>query len=180
MLTKSVKQARVSDLRKMMEKAVTAIVAEPQAIDVATATAMRKKMRAQAVEFKVVKNTLARIAAKGTSLEVVLDLFEGPTAIVFGYTDAVAPAKAVADFQKEKPNKLQVRGGVVEGKKIDAKGVEALSKMPGLAEARGMVVSALTAPAQRLASMLTWPSGQLVAALKARIEQLEKEAPAKA
>ncbi len=180
MLTKSVKQARVSDLHAKMEKAITAIVAEPKSIDVATATAMRKKMRGQAVEFRVVKNTLARIAAKGTSLEVVVDLFEGPTAIVFGYTDAVTPAKAVADFQKEKPDKLQVRGAVVEGKKIDAKGVEALSKMPGLAEARGMVVTAIGTPAAKLASMLTWPGGQLVAALKARIEQLEKEAPAKA
>ena len=180
MLTKSVKQERVSDLRKKMEKAVTAIVAEPKSIDVATATAMRKKMRSQAVEFKVVKNTLARIAAKGTSLEAVIDLFEGPTAIVFSYTDAVVPAKVVADFQKEKPDKLQVRGAVVEGKKIDAKGVEALSKMPGLPEARGMVLSAIAAPASRLASMLTWPGGQLVAALKARVEQLEKEAPAKA
>jgi large subunit ribosomal protein L10 len=180
MLSKSVKQARVTDLHKKMEKAVTAIVASPKSIDVATSTAMRKKMRGQAVEFKVVKNTLARIAAKGTSLETIIDLFEGQTAIIFGYTDVVAPAKAVAEFQKEKPDKLEVRGGVVEGKKLDAKGVEALSKMPGLPEARGMVVSAIAAPAQRLASMLTWPGGQLVAALKARVEQLEKEAPAKA
>jgi len=180
MLSKSVKQTRVTDLHKKMEKAVTAIIASPKSIDVATSTAMRKKMREQAVEFKVVKNTLARIAAKGTSLEAAIDLFEGATAIVFSYTDAFAPAKAVSDFQKEKPDKLEVRGAVVEGKKLDAKGVEALSKMPGLAEARGMVLAAIAGPSAKLASMLTWPGGQLVAALKARVEQLEKEAPAKA
>lgn len=176
MLTKDQKQARIVDLKKSIERAVTAIVATPRAMDVATSTAMRRKFRAQAVDFKLVKNTLARIAAKGTAVEKLTPLFDGPTALVFGYDDPMVPAKALAEFLREKPDRLEIRGGIVEGTAVDRKGVEELARMPGLAEARGMLLAAISSAPQQLAALLVQPGAHLVLALKARLEQLEKEA----
>ena len=113
-----------------MAKAKAAIVAEPKGLDVETVTALRKKLRDAKVEYRVVKNTLAARAAKGTPVEVVADKFVGPTALVMSYDDVVAPAKLLAEFMKDREN-FAIRGAVVEGKVIDAKGVAGARQAAG-------------------------------------------------
>src|SRR5512133_2745444 len=123
-----------------MAKARTAILAEPRGLDVATVTELRRKCREAKVEYKIVKNTLAQRAAKGTPVEALVDRFVGPTALVMSYTDVIAPAKLIADFAKDRET-FTIRTGVVEGRVIDAKGVLALAKMPGLQELRATIVN---------------------------------------
>jgi len=172
-MNRTEKEEVIGELHAKMAKARAAIVAEPKGLDVETITALRKKLRDAKVEYRVVKNTLARRAAKGTSVEVVSDKFVGPTALVMSYDDVVAPAKLLAEFMKDREN-FAIRGAVVEGKLVDAKGVAALAKLPGLNELRAQILGMITQPATKIARIVGTPGQQLARVLGARKEQLEK------
>jgi large subunit ribosomal protein L10 len=174
-MNRTEKEEVIGELHAKMAKARAAIVAEPRGLDVETVTALRKKLRDARVEYRVVKNTLAARAAKGTPVEVVADRFVGPTAIVMSYDDVVAPAKLLVEFMKDREN-FAIRGAVVEGKLLDAKGVQALAKMPGLNELRASIAAVLNQPATMLARLIGTPAQQLARVLGARKEQLEKQA----
>lgn len=167
-LNKSEKEQMITELHEKLAKAKVAIVTAPKNIDVATVTELRKEFRASKVEFKVIKNTLAKRASKGTGFESLVDLMEGPTALVLGYEDVVSPAKVLQKFLDKKTDKLSVKGAVIEGNKIDAKGVEALSKMPGLNELRAMLLGMMMRPAQQLVSVMTQPAAGLARVLDAK------------
>ena len=173
-MNRTEKEEVIGELHAKMAKARAAIVAEPRGLDVETVTALRKKLRDAKVEYRVVKNTLAKRAAKGTSVEVVSDKFVGPTAIVMSYDDVVAPAKLLAEFMKDREN-FAIRGAVVEGKLVDAKGVAALAKMPGINELRAQIAGMINQPATKLARIIGTPAQQLARVLGARKEQLEKQ-----
>jgi large subunit ribosomal protein L10 len=173
-LNRTEKEEVIGQLHAKMAKAKTAILAEPKGLDVATVTELRRKCREAQVEYRIVKNTLAIRAAKGTPLEALSEKFVGPTALVMSYGDVVAPAKILADFAKDREN-FALRAGVVEGKVIDAKGIQALSKMPGLPELRSRIAGVLTQPATMLVRLLGTPGQQLAQVLGARKDQLEKQ-----
>ena len=173
-MNRTEKEEVIGELHEKMAKAKAAIVAEPKGLDVATVTELRRKLRDAKVDYRIVKNTLAARAAKGTSVEKVSDRFVGPTALVMSYDDVVAPAKLLADFMKDREN-FAIRAAVVEGNVIDAKGVQALAKMPGIQELRAQILAALNGPATKLARMIGTPGQQLARALGARREQLEKQ-----
>jgi large subunit ribosomal protein L10 len=172
-LNRTEKEQVIGELHDKMAKAKAAIVAEPRGLDVATVTELRRKLRDAKVEYRVVKNTLAARAAKGTTLETVSEKFVGPTAIVMSYDDVVTPAKLLVDFMKDREN-FAIRAAVIEGKVIDAKGVQALAKMPGLKELRGQIAAMIAQPATKLARMIGTPGQQLARVLGARRDQLEK------
>jgi large subunit ribosomal protein L10 len=172
-LNRTEKEQVIGELHEKMAKAKAAIVAEPRGLNVAVVTELRKKLRESKVDYRVVKNTLAARAAKGTSLEPVAEQFVGPTAIVMSYDDVVVPAKLLAEFMKDREN-FVIRTAVIEGKVVDAKGVQALAKMPGLQELRGQLAAMIAQPATKLARMIGTPGQQLARALGARREQLEK------
>lgn len=173
-MNRTEKEEVIGELHAKMAKARAAIVAEPRGLNVETITALRKKLRDNQVEYRVVKNTLAARAAKGTPVEVVADKFVGPTAIVMSYGDVVAPAKLLAEFMKDREN-FTIRAAVVEGKLVDAKGVAALAKLPGLNELRAQILGMITQPATKIARIVGTPAQQLARVLGARKEQLEKQ-----
>lgn len=174
MQKRSEKEQVIAELHEKFTRAKVAIVAKPGAIDVATVTDLRKKFRAKSVEYKVVKNTLAKRAAKGTPAEPLTELLEGPTALILGFEDPISPAKVLQDFVAQKAERMSVRGAALDGKLIDAKGVEALSKMPGLQELRAMLLGMINRPAQMLATVIGQPSISL-----ARVIDAHREAEAK-
>jgi large subunit ribosomal protein L10 len=166
-MLKSEKEVVIKQLNDKFSRATAAILAEFNKVDVATVTELRKKFRAAKVEYKVLKNTLAKRAAKGTSLEVISDEFKGPVALALTYGDVVAPAKILTDFLKDRET-IKIRTAVVEGKKTDAKGVLALAKLPGLPELRAKIMGLLTQPAGQLARTIGAPHSQLARIIKAR------------
>lgn len=176
MQKRSEKEQTVSELHEMLAKAKVAIVAQPKNIDVATVTDLRKKFRAQKIEYRVVKNTLAKLAAKGTEAELLKDILVGPTALILGYEDPISPAKVLLDFMNAKADRMVVRGAVLDGKLLSAKQVEELSKMPGLPELRSMLLGMMMRPAQQLVSVFTQPAAGLARVLNARREAEEKKA----
>ena len=121
----------VEELNGMFQKAKSAVLADYQGIDALGLTRLRRHMRAQSVDFRVVKNTLARQAAKNTPFELLDEDFKGPVSMVVSFEDAVAPAKALAEFAKSgAPKSPKVLCGVVEGKKVSPDEVKALADLP--------------------------------------------------
>lgn len=172
-MERAMKEQVVADLHGKMKAASIAIIAEFAGLDVATTTAIRAKCRENKVEYKVVKNTLAKIAAEGTEVSKIAEEFKGPVVLVLG-EDPVTPAKVISEFAKANEQKFKLRVAVVEGQRIDAKGIEALAKMPGIDELRGMIVGAIAAPAGSLVRLLATPGQQLARVVNARNEQLSK------
>lgn len=173
-MNRTEKEQVIGELHEKMTRVKAAIVAEPKGITVAVITEFRKKLREAKVEYRVVKNTLAARAAKGTTLEQLAETFVGPTALVMSYEDVVAPAKLVVDFMKDRES-FRIRTAVIDGKITDVQGVQALAKLPGLQELRGQIAAMIAQPATRLARLIGTPGQQLARAIGARREQLEKQ-----
>ena len=176
MQKRSEKEQVVSELHEKFSKARVAIVAEPKKIDVATVTELRKQFRDQQIEYRVVKNTLAKRAIKGTEAEVLDALFEGPTALVVGYDDPVSPAKVLFEFMEKKKDRMTVRGAMLDGKLLDAAAVEQLAKLPSLEALRAILAGVINRPAQMLATVISQPGVSVARVVDARREALEKQA----
>jgi large subunit ribosomal protein L10 len=163
---KSEKEELIKELNEKFAKTKTGIVAEFSKLNVETVTKLRKKLREGKVEYKVLKNTLAKRAAKGTPLEVISGDFTGPVAVVLSYDDVVAPAKILSTFIKDMET-IKVRSAVVEGRKVDAAGVKALASLPGLPELRAQILGMLTQPAGKLVRTIAAPGSQLARVIQA-------------
>jgi len=164
------KEAAVEELRQKFAKAQVGILTQLGGIDVATVTELRRQLREANVEYRVVKNTLARRASKGTVLEAVADDFVGPVGVLLSQ-DPVTPAKVLTAFLKsltpEQAGWLKVKAGVLSGKRIDAAGVTALSTLPSIDELRAKLLGLLMSSAQALARVLQAPPGQLARVIDA-------------
>jgi large subunit ribosomal protein L10 len=169
-MIKSEKEELIQELNEKFSRATTAIVAEFNKLNVDTVTRLRKQLRDNGVEYKVLKNTLAKRAAKGTKVEVVSDDFTGPVAAIIGYGDVVTPAKVLAGVIKDLET-IKVRSAMVDGRKVDAAGVQALAKMPGLTELRAQLLGMLTQPAGKLVRTIAAPGSQLARVLQANVEK---------
>lgn len=168
----------INELHEKMSKAQVSIVVGYTGLDAEKTVELRRKFRSGLVDYRVVKNTLATLAAKGTSLEAITDQLTGSNAVIMGYADPVSPAKILQDMLKGLEGKMTVKGAVVGTSKLDAKGVEALAKMPGLNELRASMIGLLQAPASKLARLLNTPAGNVARTVSARADKLGKEAPA--
>ena len=167
---RSEKEQVVQRLNEKFSRARAAIAVEFGKLSVATVTQLRRKLREGKVEYKVLKNTLAKRAAQGTPIEQVSDDFVGPVALCLAYDDVVAPAKILTDFIKDLET-VKVKSAVVEGRKIDARGVQALAKLPGLPELRATILAMINQPATKLARTIAAPGTQLARVIQARAEQ---------
>jgi large subunit ribosomal protein L10 len=169
-MLKSEKEVLIKELTDKFTRAKGVVVAEFNKLDVDTVNKLRKKLRDGGVEWKVLKNTLARRAAKGTSVEKVSDDFVGPVAVAISYDDVVAPAKILQAFTKDLET-VKIRSGVIQGQKIDKAGVAALAKLPGLNELRGQILGMLNQPATKLLRTIKEPGGALARVIKAKSEK---------
>jgi large subunit ribosomal protein L10 len=167
---KSEKEVQIKDLTDKFSRAKGVIVAEFNKLDVDTVNKLRKKLRDGNVEWKVLKNTLARRAAKGTSVEKISDDFVGPVAVAISYDDVIAPAKILSAFVKDMEF-IKIRSGVIQGQKIDKNGVMALAKLPSLNELRATILSMINQPATKLARIIKEPSNALARVIKAKSDK---------
>ena len=173
-MANSVKVEMVEELRGMFSRAKSAVVANYQGIDAEGITALRVHMRNRSVDFRVVKNTLARRAVKDTSLEVLSEDFKGPISILVGFEDAVAPAKALADFAKSNATKSpEVICGVVEGKKVSPGEVQTLAELPSREELISQMLSVFQGPTTNFAGVFSSLLRKLVGTLDAVREKKE-------
>jgi len=162
----------VQKLKDEIKNSSSVIVAHYDGLSVSETDSLRKEMRDNGAKFKVTKNRLTKIALADTPYESIADLFVGPTAIAYS-SDPVAPAKVSVNFEKKLEN-FKIIGGGYEGEKIDKNKINFLATLPSLDQTRGILLGLLNTPAQKIASVVQAPGGQLARLVNARSEQLEK------
>jgi large subunit ribosomal protein L10 len=163
------KEAEVEELRQKFQGAQAAILAEYRGLTVARSDKLRRALEKEGAAYRVVKNTLARIAVEGTDFSVLKGEFRGPISMVLAYKDPAATAKVVDAFAKENPLFI-LRCGALGGKLMAAADVEALSKLPSREQLLGQFVGVLQGPLRNLVGVLSGVPRSFVQVLSA-IEQ---------
>ncbi len=144
-MTRREKERTLGELEQKFRKAQSAIMADFQGLTVAEMSLLRKMAREAGVEFEVVKNTLAELAARRVGIEGLAQLFVGPTGVAFSYEDPVAPAKIIDRFGREK-REIPFKGGYLPGRILGVPEVKRLAALPGRNELIAQVLGTLQAP----------------------------------
>lgn len=165
----------VDALSDSFARAKIAVVAEYRGLKVSELEKLRRSLREQDAQIRVAKNTLLRIAVKDTPYDNLSDTFSGSTAVAVGFTEPVGPAKALTAFAKEYGASFTIRGAGLEGSRISAEDLLALSKLPGREELLGKLLGAMTAVPTSFVRVLNAVPQKFMYALTAIKEQKENQ-----
>ncbi|MBP7561605.1 MAG: 50S ribosomal protein L10 [Armatimonadetes bacterium] len=168
------KEKAVEELNALLSERNTVLLVGYRGLKVTDLQTLRAQLKAPGASMRIIKNTLFRLAAKGTPAEPVSEILDGPCAIVFDGEPSAA-AKALTEFAKKKPA-LLLHGGVLDGAPLDSAGVEALSKAPTREELLSGLVAGLQGPISGLVYALHGVVSQLVYALDEIKTQKEEAA----
>ena len=164
------KQEQVKDLARKIRDSKVVILADYRGITVQDATQLREELRKANIEYRVVKNTLARFAAREDNIEGLDPYLEGPTAIALSYQELALPAKILLEFAK-KNEKFRVKAGLVEGKITDLEGLKILSRLPPREVLISRVLGGFNTPIASFVNVLNGPIRGLALALNAIARQ---------
>ena len=168
----SEKNTTIGMLKEKLGRAQSLVLADFRGLSVESDTKLRREFRAAGCEYRVVKNTLLEQAAKGTPFEVLEPLLAGPTAIAYSLEDPSAPAKVATKIAKTE-SKFVIKGGYLDGRLLDQKGVENLSALPGKDEMRATFLATLLAVPQNFLRLLQAAPQNFAYLLSARQEALK-------
>lgn len=172
MVIRPEKVAMIAILKNTLANAKGVVLTDFRGIKVAQDTKLRRKMREAGVEYSVIKNSMASIAAKEVGIEGLDNYLKGPLAMVSSNKDPVAPAKLISEFIKDN-RIMEIKGGLVEGKVIDAEAVKALSSLPPREVLLARLLGSMQSPITGLVTVLQGNIRNLVYALDAIREQKE-------
>ena len=164
-MTRAEKEAEVKELNERFSNDELVVLTHYSGLTVAQITQFRRELVNNGASYKVTKNSLAKLALKGTMFEQIADKFTGPTGVATS-KDPVAAAKVAHTFAKTN-DKLVIIGGALGDKILDANAVKALAQLPSLDEIRAKLLGLLQAPAQKIAGVLQAPARELVGVTKA-------------
>ncbi len=165
-----VKKQIVEDIKGKMEKSQGMIFYDYRGLTVAEVTDLRNKFREAGVEYHVIKNSMMKRAAQMLKIEGLEEHLTGPTAVAFGYSDPVAPAKVLVEYVK-KLKKTQIKAGVLSGRVIDISGINSLAELPSREQLLAQLAGTLNAPITGFARSLSGIISKLGYALNAVKEQ---------
>ncbi len=148
------KQAVVDEIKGKLDKAQSAVVIDYMGVTVEQADAIRKQFREAGLDYKVYKNTIFKRAIEGTAYEGLGQVLEGPSAFLFGYDDAVAPAREANKAMKS-TGKMAFKAGVVEGDFYDAEGITAIAMLPSREELIAKFMGSISSPIQKFAYLMS-------------------------
>jgi large subunit ribosomal protein L10 len=172
------KVEQVALLTEKLKAAKAAVLTDYRGLTVSQLQELRTRLRAQSVEYRVVKNTLARRAAVEAGHEQFQDLLKGPVAIAFGYEDLSAPAKLLGEFTRQTRIRLEIVGGLVEGRVMSPDQVRQTADLPPREVLLALLLGTLQSPVSQLVATIQAPVQQLVGLLEAYRDKLEGGASA--
>ena len=147
------KQPVVQEITDLLNGAATAVVVDYRGLTVEQDTRLRKALREAGVTYKVYKNTMIRLATKGTEFEALDPDLEGPTALAVSKDDATAAARVLFNFAKT-ADKLELKAGIVEGVYYDTDGIKTIAAIPSKEELLGRLLGSMQSPITNFARVL--------------------------
>ena len=148
------KQPVVDEISAAIDGAVGVVLVDHRGLTVEQDTALRKSLREAGVAYKVYKNTMIKRAIDGTQFAPLTDLLNGPTAVAISKTDATAPARVLSDFAKDN-EKLEIKGGMIEGSLQDPAGISKVAKIPSREVLLSKFVGSLQSPSTNFARVIS-------------------------
>jgi large subunit ribosomal protein L10 len=168
------KKEVVTELAERLERASIAITTSYRGLTVSQMNDLRRKLRQEEIEYRVIKNNLARFAAEQTGREGITSVIEGPTAIAFGYGDVVAPAKTLLDYIRSTKIELSILGGLMDQRVLSAADVSALASLPPKEVLIAKLMSGMQGSIYGLVNVLNANIAGFLNLLNARKQQLEE------
>lgn len=173
-MSKYVKELMTQDLRRRLQGVDSALLVNISRLNGVTNTKLRRELREKKISLMVVKNSLAKRAVAGTALAPMFEGLTGPAAICWGGEDIVSLAKEVLRLAGQKEyEQLEIRGGCMEGKRLDVEEVKALSTMPTRQELLSQLVGQILSPGANLAAQLLGTASRLAAQIRQKAESQE-------
>jgi large subunit ribosomal protein L10 len=169
-LNRQSKEDLVAELAERLKDTRAAFLADYRGLNVAKATELRRKLRAAGVDYRVVKNTLLRLAAQGTAAECLDAHLKGPTAVAMVTGDPVAPAKALVEFAKAN-QAFELKYGMLDGKLLRPEDIKALADLPSREVLLARLLGSLNAPTTNFVGVLAAVPRSLVQVLSAIKDQ---------
>ena len=173
------KQPIVEEISAQIKDAQSVVLVDYRGLTVEQDTRLRKQLREAGITYKVYKNTMMNFAFKGTDFEALAPYLEGPSAVAISTGDATAPARVLCKFAKE-ADKLEIKGGVVEGIAYDAKGIGEIAKIPSREELLSKLLGSIQSPITnfaRVMNQLAEKGGASECEAPAKEEAAAQEAP---
>ena len=169
------KARQVEELAERFSRSTIVITTDYTGLGVDQMTELRRALRERDVEFRVIKNSLALLAADAAGKPEVKEVIEGPTGIAFGYGDASVPAKALADFIRTTKSALTIRGAELDGRVLDTEQVQQLARLPGRDELVAQLLSLMQSPITGLVYVLNGPISALARVLRQHADNLAQQ-----
>jgi len=163
----------IDRLQEAFSNSRIGILTDYRGLSTAEITELRRKLEESGIEYKVVKNTLARFAAERAGRNELVGLFEGPVAVALSYGDIIEPARVLADYIRTSKASLSIKGGFLEARALTPKDVDTLSTLPPREILLGQVLAGMQSPIVALVGSLVAPMRGVMGVLQARIKQLE-------
>jgi len=172
-MRKEEKKEAVRELAQKLSGCDVAITTNYRGLSVAEMTELRRRLRQAGIEYRVIKNTLARFAAEQAGKEGLTTIIEGPTAIAFGHDDVAAPAKALLDYIRSSKSELKIRGGLLDRRVLSAAEVTTLATLPPKEELIAKLLAGMQGTILGLVNVLNANITSFLNLLNARMKQLE-------
>ncbi len=168
------KKQIVSEFQDALSRCSVGILTDYRGLNVAQITELRRKLRAANMEYRVIKNSLAQIAAKNIGKEILVDKFTGPMAVALGYGEITEATKLLTEYIKNSKINMAIKGAFFDDTFIDEKGVDRLAKLPPKEVLIAQVLGGIQSPLYGIVNVLAGPIRGIMGVLNARMKQMEE------
>jgi len=172
-LNREQKAQIIAEIKEALSESDSGIFTDYKGLSNAELTALRLKLRQLGIEYRVVKNTLARFAAEGAGMDFLADSFNGPVAIAFCHDEITQPAKTLSSYINSSDTALSITGGFLGDQLLSPEDVKSLAAIPPRGVLIAQVLAGMQAPITGMVNCLANPLREFSGILQARIKQLE-------
>jgi large subunit ribosomal protein L10 len=162
-------------LADKFERSTILITTDYSGLPVGEMTMLRRALREAGVEYRIIKNTLAYLAADKVGRPAIKDVIEGPTGVAFGYGEPTEPAKALSGFIRSSRSSLKIRGGELDGRVLSTEDVGRLATMPNREELIAILLMRMNGPIGGLVNVLNGPIAGLARVLQGHVDNLQQQ-----